>query len=242
MHGFIFATLLLGLAVPVGCAQGADERAFWLVWQQHIENLEKHTETVAACRVFERQAPNDPLAVVVREIAAWHLLKLGKTAEAKAILTPIVTGRATALHNVAADVARAWLTRLDHNALQALLHQTYLRDVAFPAALDVLAAPPGSERPSPVDRWGKPWTYRLVGFQHLKGFDNQKYELQSQRLGSRSDLAKALAMPYAARISLRPVKLAGSASGSTLVQFTDDAASGSAAEKPIQMRIGSRHK
>lgn len=240
IHGFILATMLFGLAVPVGYAQGADERAFWLVWQKHTENLEKHAEAVAACREFERQAPDDPLAVVVRQFAAWHLLKLGKSAEARTILAPSVTGRATAFHRVADDVARAWLTRLDRDALQAHLRQTYLRDVAFPVSLDALAAPPGAERPPLVDRWGKPWAYRLVGFKHLKGFDNQKYELQSQRLGSSSDLAKVLAMPYAGRITLRPVKLVSSASGSTLVQFADDAASGPAAKKPIQMRIGSR--
>ncbi|NQU38381.1 MAG: hypothetical protein HQ523_00335 [Lentisphaerae bacterium] len=201
-----------------------DEQAFWAVWKLQSAPTNQPTEVIAACEAFETAAPADPLAIVARQFRAWQLLKLGRHGEAAALLSPMIKRGANGIDQGAADIARAWLTRLDAELVKAALQKLYLRDVAYPAQLDVWADTP-TQAPPLVDRWSKSWDYRLVGFEHLPGLRNQKYRLQSNILRADSELAPALARPYADRIDLQPLRLKPMAAGAPLVEFkTNDQA------------------
>jgi hypothetical protein len=211
------AALLL-LLLPIG-ARADDEKAFWEVWTLHGTSPDQHQAVMAACEAFEQAAPADPLVIVTRQLHAWHLLEQGETHAAAAILAPMIKRGATGLDKAASDIARAWLTCLDRERVKAALQAVYARHVAYPSTLDVWQTRP-TETPPLTDRWDKPWTYRLVGFRHLKGMLDQKYTLSSPILGDDSDLAAALARPYADRIRLTPIRLKPMQSAPPLVEFT----------------------
>ncbi len=213
----IIATLCLSLlsALP---ATAADEVAFWELWKTHLAATNGHAEAVAACDAFEQKHPGDPFIIVARQFKAWHLLKLDRNADASALLTPMVTPGSTGLDKGASELARAWLTRLDRETVKAALQKVYARDVAYPEALDVWPKNAAGTPPS-VDRWGKAWKYRLTGFTRIPGLRNQKYELQALLLGDTSDLAAALALPYAEQLTLKPVGLRPMTSGPPMIVF-----------------------
>ena len=60
--------------------------------------------------------------------------------------------------------------------------------------------------PPLTDRWNKPWVYSLDST--IKGMKGQHYVLESSVLGSRSYLKKALDVPYADEINLKPFRMA----------------------------------
>ena len=213
--GFAASLLLAGL---VNAGQ-PDERAFWDVWTIHSATTNDHKKVLAACGQFEKSAPGDPLIMVTRQLAAWRLLKLGRKDDAAALLTPMVSGATTGLKGAASEAARTWLTRLDRESLKQALQKEFVSEVAYPASLDALA---GSGIPPALfkDRWGEQWEYRLVGFEHISGLLNQKYELRSATLGASSDLGAALAAPYGGEIGLRAVRLGPAGSGTPLVEFS----------------------
>ena len=228
----VAAALFLGLLTT---AQPADERAFWNVWTRHAAATNRHAEIIAACEAFEKANPDDPLIVVTRQLASWRLLKLRRIDDAAALLAPMANSTATSLDTAASRIARAWLTRIDRDTVKAALQQIYLRDVGYPETLDALTKRT-ADAPTPVDRWGRPWNYRLVGFQHIRGLPNQKYELRSAILGADSDLAGALAAPYGGRIRLHPIRLKTIVSGKPLVEFDTGANAGSAV-----LSVGAKH-
>ncbi len=231
----VLPTLCL-LAVVAAPVRAADEAGFWTTWKTHLAATNEHTEAVAACDAFEKKNPSDPLVVVTRQLKAWHLLKLGRNEAAAALLVPMVKPGAEGLNKAASDIARAWLTRLDRERVKAALQDIYRRDVAYPEKLDVWK---GSSRKAPplVDRWGKRWKYRLVGYSRLPGLRDQKYELQAILLGDVSDLATALELAYGEQISLRPARLKRTASGPPLVQFERGESGGKAI-----MAVGTRNE
>ena len=218
----------------------SDERALWLLWKRHINNPGKHEELAAACDKLVKQAPHDPLAAVTRGIAAWHLLKAGRTDTAAALMEAMISdagpgsslnvpGRSATtdcLREAALRMARAWLTRIDREQVKRALQKLYVREIEYPESLDAVAPPAGEMRPPSTDRWGKPWSYRLVTFRRLKGLRGQKYELQSAALGKHSDLRQSLEIPYGSRIRLKPVKILSSAPGKETVQFVTTDESG----------------
>lgn len=184
-----------------------DERGLWLIWVAQTNAPDDHAAVVAACKEFRTKAPQDPLAVVVTGLEAWHLLRMGSTNEAVALFEPMTTvpANATYLQNAGADLARGWLSRLDREKVRLALKKIYARNIEFPASLDPIKSLKMTPLPPLNDRWGKPWTYRLES--PIKGMTAQQYVLESSRLGAKSELKKALALPYAGQITLDPVRL-----------------------------------
>ena len=182
-----------------------DERGLWLLWVNNTNNVENHATIVAACREFGAKTNQDPLVVVAKGLEAWHLLKMGNSNEAIRCFGSMlaVPEGASPLQNAGAEMARVWLTRFDREIVRMALKKIYVRDIEFPATLEPINTLKIRKMPPFTDRWGKPWTYRLQS--SIKGMGNQQYLLESTRLGSTSDLVKALARPYAAGINLEPV-------------------------------------
>jgi len=214
--------LAVSLAVTmVGRAQSpaCDESGLWQLWVTCSNSAYEHTSVVAACRDFRVKAPREPLGIVVAGWEAWHLLKLGDTNAAIALFEPMmaVTEKSSCLQAAGIEMARNWLTRLDREKVRGALKKIYLRDIAFPASLESLKSLKNFPIPPLTDRWGKPWEYRLEC--SLKGMNNQQYVLESTRLGSRSDLASMLALPYANDITLDPIRL--SSANADTVEFSN---------------------
>ncbi len=224
------------VALLAGPARGADEVAFWNLWKTHLAGTSKHKEAIAACDAFERNNPGDAFIVVARQFKAWHLLKQGRNEKAIALLTPLMKSGAKGLEKAASDLARGWLTRLDREIVKNALQEVYKHEVAYPEKLNVWKRG-ATGAPPLADRWGRSWDYRLTGFSRIPGLRNQKYGLRSILLGDVSDLDAALALPYAAQISLRPLSLRHVASGPPLVEFETDTDGGKAT-----LAVGRRHE
>jgi hypothetical protein len=184
-----------------------DERGLWLAWVASTNTPDDHAAVMTACNQFRIKAPQDPFCVVVAGMEAWHLLAMGNTNAAMALFEPMLSipENATPLQSAGAEMARGWLTRLDREKVRAALKKIYLKKIEFPSSLDPIKTLKMKSLPPFTDRWGKPWMYRLES--SIKGLESQQYVLESSQLGSRSDLAKALALPYAGRVSLEPVKV-----------------------------------
>lgn len=231
----MWALLTGGLLGPSSTAQTAapDEKALWSLWQQHLA-ADDPAAVVAACGEFaEKNGPTDALRPVALEIAAWHLFKAGRHADAVRLLEPLTRHNGTEPAETAAFVARAWLTRVDREAVKTALKTYYHREIEFPPTLAALES---SDVPM-TDRWGDPWQYRLTGFKHLKGMPAQKYELRSPTLGAASDLHEALDIPYAERITLTPRRLVSGQGATTVVEFVPSTASPDAPEHAGQSAV-----
>lgn len=221
-HSVVLIGLLVGLASGMTCraqSPAPDERGLWKVWVASTNSVSDHAAVVAACREFKVKAPQDPLIVVASGMEAWHLLKMGDTNVARTLLEPMssVPENATSIQTAGAEMARSWLTRLDREKVRAALKKIYVRDLEFPASLEAIKTLKIAKLPPFTDRWGKPWIYRQKSV--VKDMVAQQYILESNRLGALSDVAKALALPYASRITLEPARLVND----TMVEFTTSA-------------------
>lgn len=210
-----------------------DERAFWLVWVLNTNSTPDSAAVIAACKGFDAAVTNDPLSVVVRGLESWHLFKIGSTNEAMRLLDPLLKlpENPTPLQIAGAEIAKSWLTRLDREMVRIALKKLYLRDIEFPASLETIKTLKIKRMPPFTDRWGKPWVYKLrddLG----KGLGNQLYTLQSSQLGSGSDLGKALALPYAGRITLQPLRVMPGVGANEMIEFS------SPSQKSILLSVG----
>ena len=218
----------IGVWAVVVAAYGADapapnENGLWRLWTSHTNAVADHATIVADCQTFRTKSPNDPLAVVAQGLEAWHLLKEGKMSDAARLLEPMVGVSGDALQKAGAEIARGWLTRLDRELVRAALTRVYSRDVEFPASLAAIKTIKEITQPPFADRWQQPWSYQTTELPTIAGTQQQHYVLESNRLGANSDLANALAIPYASRITIEPVRIMGDDSTGSAVEFTSPA-------------------
>jgi len=208
-------------AITVPCrAQSVTsaEGNLWKVWSTVTNRAMESSAVIAVCNEFEAGSPQNPLALVVTGIKAWHLLKIGNTNEAVVIFKSMLTvnKNATAIQLAGVEMAKSWLTRLDHEKVMVALKKLYLRDIEFPATLEAIKSLKNNPMPLFTDRWGKPWVYRLGS--SINGMDTQRYILKSSSLGVDSDLEKALNLSYGEKIKLAPVRLVPG--GNAMFEFT----------------------
>ena len=208
----IRAALLL-LMLPTTIFAQANEKGLWRLWELHTENRNDHKTIIQACLTFKKQNPSDPFVAVSNTLAAWHVLKLGFHDQAVNLLEPYLKVEdREGLDEGAAEMARTWATRVDRERLAKALKFYYNKEVKFPTTLTELREyeilPPELE-PVPQDRFGKPWKYRLAGFKSIPGLFDQKYELESGKLGIDSDLTDSLDWPYGERMHITPVAMKG---------------------------------
>ena len=214
-------------------ASDAQENALWAIWSLQTNAAARHEEIVAACRQMQAAAPANPLLPVALGLAAWHNLRLGKTNEAFALLSEmtapavttaptVTTAPASPTTTAGAEMGRRWLTRLDREKVRSALALYYRDAIEYPINLQPLKKTTKEASLPLADRWGAPWQYQLATFKVIKVARGQRYLLQSKTLLESSDLAKALAQPYAGRILLEPVSLAGSGGQNVLFQIPGD--------------------
>lgn len=186
------------------------ERELLQLWNSHMAGADNHAAVVGACRHYVAARPKDPFVPVVHGIEAWHLLRAGRVENAEKRLAPYPASGADPLAEGANRLARAWTTRMLRDDLVEALQFYYRREVRYPPDLETLATYPGVPDATTVplaDLWMRKWRYRLTGFQGVPGFRDQKYELESVSIQPPSDLAAALAFPYAEQIDVKPAPL-----------------------------------
>jgi hypothetical protein len=220
------------LLVLVSCAffalhaRAANEAALLELWQEHIGAPTKYDDVIASCRAFATRNASDPLLPVVHGIEAWHHIAAGRPADGARLLEPYLSAPAGPITDGARAVAKGWFTRWDREKLKDALRLYYRKEIGFPKTLDQLASykklPAGTPVPL-LDRFGKPWNYRLTGFQSVQGLSDQKYTLLSDALGETSDLQAATKLAYAARITVVPKEIVTTPTGGLAVKFQDSA-------------------
>jgi len=218
----IVAVVLFAAALPVDAQLALDEKGLWEIWQKQKASPDDHAGLVAACAEFTRKHSHDPLNGVADTVAAWHLLKLGKRAEAAALLERYVRIARSPLGRGVGIVASSWLTRMDRERVKAALQFYYRKEIGYPRTLQDLAAYeklPKVLTPPYKDRWGQAWTYRLVGLKTLPGLLNQKYDLQSRTLEGGSDLPKALTLGFGEGIEAKPAGMRSTTPGHEVVDM-----------------------
>ena len=219
----LLVVLLSGVRLPhAAAADAADERAFLTLWSVQQSAPHDHAAVLAACQTFKQTRPASAFGGVADTLAAWHLLKLGRTDAAVTRLETLKRRPQEALAEGAYEMGAGWLTRIDRTRVQQALQFYYRREIGYPSTLAALtdyAALPATLAFRPADRWRLRWNYRLVGYSRLSGLLNQKYTLRSQKLGSGSDLEQVLAMPYGQQITARMLRIPLSAPGREVVEM-----------------------
>lgn len=191
-------------------ALAADEDALLSLWQQHMSAPDDHEAAIKACRAFSAAHPNDPLLPVARGFEEWHTLRDGRRTEAFAMWEVDLSLPNSPLNECARRLANGWLTRADREKVVAALQAYYRKEIAYPKNLAEIAAHPklkNEVKPPETDRFGKPWSYSLTGFEKVKGFGDQKYSLRSTVLGDLSETSAAEKLPYASRIVAVPQRV-----------------------------------
>lgn len=212
------------VSVPAHSANAADrdlanEQALWTVWGLHQREPDQHDAAIVACQKMRDTSPANPLLVVSRGIAAWHLLQSGKTNEAVTVLKAMLSSNRAALPASGNEMALRWLTRIEMERVKRALDVVYNERIEYPETLAALKKLPEALVPPLTDCWKTPWDYRLTGFKRIKGLANQRYVLQSSRLGADSDLQGALGRPYACRTAMTPVSVSSATGGKENIMF-----------------------
>ncbi len=204
--------MVLLLLMPLVALGG--ERELWSLWQKHQAAPEDHAVVVKACRAYAAANPNDPFLPVVHGIEAWRLLRAEQLQDGVRRLSPYLKDQDDALGRGAQRLSRAWITRLQRERVVKALQHYYREEVRYPPDLQTLIAYPdlpGAAKLPLQDAWQKPWRYRLVGFDGVPGFRDQKYELESSSIQSPFDLDDALSLTYAKQIVAQATRVSRTA-------------------------------
>ena len=128
---------------------------------------------------------------VVKTLAAWHLLASGKQQDAIRVFeSALTTDRsAPAIARQADTMARRWLTRIDHIAVEKALRTYYAANVAFPNSLSSILSQPNP--PPKTDRFGDAWVYETKTLSKVSNTANQRFSLHSKTIGNRLTALKA---------------------------------------------------
>jgi hypothetical protein len=206
----MFRGAVLLVFVSVNTARAADEEGLISVWRQHLIAPDDHAVAIKACEAFVAAHPADPLVPVARGIEAWHKLRDGRRSEASAIWEADLSLPSSALNDCARRLAFGWMSRFDREKVVEALQAYYKKEVAYPKELSQISIHPGLKngpKPPETDRFGKPWSYTLTGFEKTKGFKDQKYSLRSAVLGDLSELNAAEKLAYGSKIIAVPQRV-----------------------------------
>jgi hypothetical protein len=214
------AVLLLFIACATPLFAGKpDETALQTLWADQQKDPGNHAALAHEAAAFEQHFPASPLIPVARGLAAWHLLESGDFDGAKQLLDTMASAGADPVAAIGAEMARRWLTRLDREQVAAALQKVYAEDLEYPETLAAVSALAPPFHPPMTDRWGAAWLYTPAAFKKLQIGDRQTFILESSKLGDGSELKRALALPYGAGFTFKPVKLMPPIGGKAVIVF-----------------------
>ena len=215
-----YVAALLFLSELAFAAHG-DERALWQLWLLHTGSPDNHAAVIAAARPLQGSEMDPDVRVVANGVAAWHAARAGRTNDAIAAWSDMLTRQGDSPAQTGDRIARTWLSLFDMESLRPVLRNWYLKHVTYPASLSDLASGKGQSVPL-QDRWGRDWGYGLTGFRQLKGFHGQRYRLFCTRLGRDVTAATALARPWPTP-NIEPVRVISAGYRTGTVVFRDAA-------------------
>lgn len=207
---FVVFTAAVLFFVSVHSARSADEEGLISLWRQHLMAPDNHELAVKTCEAFVAAHPGDPLVPVARGVEAWHKLRDGRRSEASAIWEADLSLPSSPLNDCARRLAFGWMSRFDREKVVEALQVYYRKEIAYPKELAQISVLPGLKngpKPPETDRFGKPWSYTLTGFEKTKGFKDQKYSLRSVVLGDLSELNAAEKLAYGSKIVAVPQRI-----------------------------------
>ncbi|MBI2441576.1 MAG: hypothetical protein HYV35_09410 [Lentisphaerae bacterium] len=216
---WLLLLLFIGMGLPSFGATVAEEQALWALWAAATNIPAQHEAGARACQQFQQTFPTNQLLSASQGLAAWHYLRLGKTNEALALLNAAASAAGTPVAQAGIEMSRRWLTRLDREKVRSALADYYRHNLEYPVNLQPLKKTSPNSAVPLTDRWGAPWQYELTAFKVIKGARGQRYRLESKQLRESSDLAQALAEPYAGRIQLQNLSISTMGSGVRNVAF-----------------------
>lgn len=236
------AALLTTAVVLCLTADGAaqDEAALHDLWAGIATNPADHRAAITACDTYLASRKSDPLRVVAESALAWHLLRAGETNRAASVLQSLVTTSKAPLPEAASQMARRWMTRIQHQEVRERLRAYYADEIEFPDSLEVLAQHPAGKDVRLVDAFGDPWSYELKQFKVLSSITKQRYELASRRVGTRIELQTALGAPYGDGFDIRPVRKLDTVSGRPRIRFEIDGQSEESGKTLVDVVAGER--
>ena len=222
---YLGSVLLIWLAVfsVFSTAHAANEGALWGLWETHLASVDDPDTVLEACKKFISENRRDPLVVIAKGIASWHMLQQGEVENAVTMLRPYLEDAATPLEEGAALIARGWISRLDRELVINALQGYYRKEVRYPSAFKDLSGHVGVQGLDAwreTDRWGRQWDYRQAGIEGIPGLYGQSYTLQSPELKEQSDFAEALKVAYGANILITPERIISSNSSTPVVQVS----------------------
>ena len=214
---FVLLSTLVVLTHSLPAQTENDERQLIALWKTHTLTTNQHVQLAERCTKFSQAHPLSPFRVIGESLAAWHFLAAERNKAAATILERICSLTAEdSLGRASITQARTWLTRMDHASVKTSLSAYYIDTLEYPETLDPILF---VKTPPPLkDRWNLPWMYRTVDFQLLKGFNSQRYELESEHLRPRTDLSDALSFPYGGRLRLRPIRYMSRAKNKSILE------------------------
>jgi len=231
----ILTVLITGaecLAQAPSSTASIDEKSLWDIYKLQQEKPDDHQGLYTACMELAKKAPKDRLSSVLMTMASWHQLKLGnKESAIKLFRTVISMESSDPLGIAAANMSRAWLTRIDMEQVKQALQLCYYKNIIYPKTIDEIKPFQKDGQPPLVDRWNKQWVYSLEESKYAKKAGiatyGQFWSLKSSMLGTNSAmrnvgataLTKALKVSYGAGIALKPAKLLSGTPGKEMVQF-----------------------
>lgn len=158
-------------------------------WGAHARSPQDHKSVIEACQsVMDKSSTLGDFLPAVKTLAAWHLLASGNKADAVRIFESALTADKAdkPIARYADTMARRWLSRIDHEAIEKALKTYYADNVEYPSSLAPLLNLPKDKAPPKADRFGDPWVYKTEGLGKLKIAANQRYTLSSKNVGAKS--------------------------------------------------------
>ena len=213
----VLLSTLVVLASSLPSQSENEERKLIALWKTHSLTTNQHVQIAKRCSEFSQAHPSSPFQVISELLAAWHLLAAERN-EAGTIILERIYGLQVgdSIGRAAMTQARAWLTRMDHALVKKSLSAYYIDTLEYPETLNSIL---NVTTPPPLkDRWNQPWMYQAIDFQALKGFNGQRYKLESDHLGPRTDLSDALSYPYGKRLRLRPIRYMSQAPDKSILE------------------------
>ncbi len=175
------------MALATAAAAGAGEADPFATAHSQARQLLTQKKAAEAAKVYGTFAathardPLAPVALILQGIVLRRDVKDGEAARA-AFAQAAERAGDSPLGRRLKPIARAWLARLQMEAIDQALRQYYVKHVWYPETLDELARGGALKPADLMDPWGKPFAYETGKLRWAPKVPRQKYRLSCSSL------------------------------------------------------------
>ena len=211
-RGWPRAVAAVAMALASATAAGAAQAGSFAAVHDRARELARQKQSAEAAKVYGTFAATHardelaPLASILQGIVLRRDLDQGEAARAafkRAAMAPD-----TPLGRQLKHVARAWLARVQMEAIDKALREHYVKHVWYPEGLDELAAGKSLADRDLVDPWGKPFGYKAGRLKWAPKVPRQKYTLTCSAIEADSRALRGVlkrATEFERRVQLRSI-------------------------------------